>query len=112
MPFLDILGYIAFGITWLLAFSWALGIRLRNVISTTVMHGEILLAIALIFTFSTFSNLHLFWLVPLSFLLTLRFSYSAGYYPAFHNLTILIAAPYVAIVRIGAKPPPPRARDF
>jgi len=47
MPFLDILGYIALAVTWIIALAFAYGIRLRQVGSTTAIQGEILLANAL-----------------------------------------------------------------
>jgi len=108
MPFPDVLGYIALGITWFFAVTYAFGVRIRTVGMSTTLLALLLLILALVFTFSNLSNLHLFWLVPLSFYLTVVHAYLAGWFRGFQHVTKLIASLYAGLLRIGAGPP----RDF
>lgn len=110
MPLPDILGYIALGITWFLAITWAFGIRsgtrLRNVANSTVLSALYLLILALVFTFSPFSNLHLFWLLPLGFLLVpiqISFAFQSSW---FRHISVLIASLYTALLQTGIKTTP------
>ena len=72
--FLTILGWIAWSVTAYIAITFPLGVIVysragRGVQGATIVQSIFALTLAVVFILSSYSKLHLFWLMPLAFLL-------------------------------------------
>lgn len=105
MNFLEILGYICYFILLFITFGWMLGIRYKtDIIYPTVLGSIYFLILSIVFPLVEINYLHLLWLMPLVYFMTLLNGYIWAYrIPFVTTLLSLICDTYTTMLRIGKR---------
>jgi len=105
MNFLEILGYICYFILLFITFVWMLGVRYKtDVIYPTVLGSIYFLILSIVFPLAEINYLHLLWLMPLVYFMTLLNTHIWVYrIPLVTTLLSHICDIYTAILRIGKR---------
>ena len=100
---LQIIGYILYFILLFITFGWVLGVRFKSDVGYHTVLGSIyFVVLCILLPLARINYLHLLWLIPLVYLLTLLNIYIWIYrVPLLTTLFSMICDVYTAILRIG-----------
>ncbi len=103
--FLVVLGYICYAILLFITVVWMLGVRYKtDVIYPTILGSIYFVTLSIIFPLAGINHLHLLWLIPLVYFMTLLNTYIWAYrIPFVTTILSFICDTYTAILRIGKR---------
>jgi len=103
MNFLQILGYILYGILIFITFVWMLGVRKKlGILCPTIMGSLYFLILTIIFTLGDINYLHLAWVIPLVYVFILfNDFFFVVRIPIINEVFRFICQLYSGIIRIG-----------
>jgi len=99
---MDILGYIAYIILIFLAFTWALGVRLKLGTGLHTIIGSLFFTLSVVIIPAIkVSFLHAIWLIPVGYLSSLIIAYILPRFKVLSRPLVLIGSIYAGVLRLG-----------